>query len=246
MRLFDIMINMRNVNKIIVFALWLIMTLALILTMFGCSNVANSQGGVGAQDPISTFPHADGNRWEYDQTLVAGTLETLYSNKVCYFDGTTILDNGREVQNFIITTESGARILAVPGVLSSSNISYRYVDATGVYSYGSLENPLTTASLILPLPLGVGETWERGTGLTKASYEAVATEEITVPAGTFQTIKISWLDDDGSDYGYYEWYADGFGMVKSNLLTYVTSIDGEGHIVAEEAYWIEELASYNF
>lgn len=209
----------------------------------GCGQVINPKSS------ISSFPHQDGYRWEYKYTMTIGTSEVGSLKYIRYFNGTTTLSNGLTVQNFYITTEAMTQgintlnLVKTLGLPLSSSKSYLDITETGVYDYTSAGKPTTEASLILPLPLEVGKVWHSGIEEFILTYEAIAEEEIAVPAGTFRTVKVnkkSILFGE-SDYSYL-WYAEGVGMVKS--YTRISDVYWEGS--SEVVTMTEELVGKNF
>lgn len=218
----------------------------------GCGKAVNSPV------KLSYFPHEDGYRWEYRCRFVAGPSESSSFKRIRYFDGTTILPSGLTVQNFIVTDEVAAHAakafskINTFGLLLSSPKNYCYIDGTGVYSFGSSSYPATEAKLILPLPLEVGKVWQRGSGIFNLICEAVGEEEIAVPAGTYNAVKVNVRESSTTEPLYYEWYADGIGMVKFSYsyLTTTSTLDSEGRVVPvtseDQGYYIEELLSKIF
>ncbi len=203
-------------------------------------------GVIGCGESVKTstdfIPHVDGYRWEYKCYFLVGTSETSVFKRIRYLDGTTTLPNGLSVQNFIVTDEVNAQTTKAFGIPISTPGYYCYIDDTGVYRYGMLNHPTTEATLILPLPLEVGKIWQRGSILT---YEAIATEEVSVPAGTFNTVKVNLKGSGTTESEWYEWYAGGVGMVKISMDVFVTTIEGD-RIIPEPGYYIEELLGKNF
>jgi len=184
-----------------------------------------------------------------------GTLETSVLKRTRYFDGTTELSSDLIVQNFMVTDEvsafgisifSNIQMFMVPSIALQN---YLYVADTGVYDYGGHDDPTTEATLIVPLPLEIGKGWERGRA---SSFEAVAEEDVVVPAGNYKAMKV-FLDEDGlGEAAYYEWYAQDVGMIKSAMtFSYapmVIDIDGRAipSTMEVEGSYIEELVRKNF
>jgi hypothetical protein len=204
-------------------------------------------GGLGCGQPsksitplsISNFPHTDGSRWRYEFTTTKATSEIISSNFNQYFNGATLLPNGINAQNLVVsneTTSLGAK--AVKSFSPGFDGGYYYICETGVYYYGSLAAPTIESTLVLPLPLKVGDAWTAA----NVTYEALAEEEITVTAGTFNTVKVGATYYGGSTPIEYKWYADGVGMVKSwNLYFYV-----DDNRQMAEGSMVDELQSKNF
>jgi hypothetical protein len=182
------------------------------------------------------FPHNDGYSWEYTCRLTVGsTLESEWT-KTVYFDGTATLSDNRVVQKLLISEEVASASVKACSIVGGNG--YYQINDGGVYRYGNLSNPTTEATLILPFPLEVGNTWEReGMG----TFEVLGVETVEVPAGTFEVFKIGLQGDE-----FYEWYADGVGMVKSSISALVTRIENGRIVPGEEGIFTEELASKNF
>jgi len=234
-----------------------IFTLILVIGIAGCEEVQRPSA------ELNYFPHEDGYRWEYQCSSAYGISESSSFKRIRYFDGTATLPNSFIVQNFVCTEEALSQSAMVFGTvklfglpISRLGSTYLFIDETGVYSYGNPYNPTTEAGLILPLPLSIGKVWKRGHAESILTCEAFAAEEVTVPAGTYNTVKIRLkIGTAESDY-WYEWYADGVGMVKSSaeLLTQAVTLEevnGELRIIpitGESVVWYftEELLSKNF
>lgn len=171
----------------------------------GCGQVQKNSSGA-----VTNFPHTDDKRWLYKETTTLGTLETIYKTTQ-YFDGVATLESGLMVQRYRVSEEVVSESISAWRPINAFALpsgGFYYIDDSGVYRYYSITT--SEAELELPLPLDVGKTWQRN---ARASFEAVAREEIIVPAGTFIAIKIT--SKSFSDTEHYEWYADGVGLVKS-------------------------------
>ena len=203
--------------------LFVILVVSAIVGLVGC-------GVTGTSSTSGYFPHQDGYQWVYKGTFLIGTTESSVLKKTMSFNGATTLPSGLTVQNTIISEEVGAFAIKA----FDTPDSYYYVNENGVYTYGSSAYPTTEAMLIIPLPLEVGKTWNRGKDFV---CEAVTLEEITVPAGTFMAIKVQV-----GDSSFHEWYVDKVGLVKIFIdnVTFYTST-GEGVVGV-----FEELVSKNF
>lgn len=209
-----------------------LIALALILLtgfgMLGCGQTENLTAL-----SITNFAHENGYQWKHKYTVTEGTLETNTFNIIRCFDGETTLSNGIIAQNFIVSNVVNSTGSTADGIVRAFELpftsSFYYVCETGVYSYGFVTRPTTEATLILPLPLQIGKEWISSDG----TFRAIGEEEITVPAGTFKTIKVAFTFYGHSEPYTYEWYADEVGLIKSYTLF------GAGAI-------IEELLSKNF
>ncbi len=182
------------------------------------------------------FPHNDGYSWEYACKQTVGTSESSWT-KTYYFDGTATLSDGRIVQKLMVSEEATATSIKCSSFAGTSG--YYQIDDSGVRHYGSLSHPTTEATLILPFPLDVGNTWERG---AIGTFEVIGVETVDVPAGSFSTFKVG-LQEEGFEM--YEWYADGVGMVKSYMRFPCTNLE-DGRIVPVERVITCEVISKIF
>jgi len=230
------------INRINSVLLLVVLVFVVVMVILGCAQQGTE---VLTAQTQTYFPHEDGYLWEYRYSIISGETDTIASaTKVFYFDGNTTLSNGLVVQNFMLSTEALSLAVSAADTLKMFEISpglssYYYVSENGVYCYGTPVNPTTEAELIIPLPLQVGDVWTS----FGSTYEAIGTEEVTVPAGTFTTIKIYDSKDD-----LYKWYADGVGLVKLSLCFSIPLINEDGTIsVTEPEYhYIGELVNKNF
>ncbi len=217
-----------------------ILAWAAAVIMVGC--------GQSTQSVTDFIPHADGHTWEYECTFWDGTLEVAGSLKTRWFSGTTDL-NGVTVQNFHMTEEALVYLFGginAFGLPSSGSLAYYHIDDTGVYGYGTSASPAAQSVLVLPLPLEVGDEWERAYGDLTFYCSAAATELVTVPAGTFNAFKVHVTDSGTEEVSWDEWYADGVGMVKSAMYgVVVASLEG-GQIIPTTVDYFEELTEKNF
>jgi len=224
--------------------------LILVVGSGGCGKAGNT-----SSLSMSSYPHQNGNQWECKTTLTVGNSVNSTSIMKRYFDGETTLSNGLVAQNLCTSYEtSSAGVMAIKRIklfASPSSTSLYCVTGTGVYNYGTITYPTTEAAYLLPLPLDVGDIWTIVENLT---CEVIGEEEITVPAGTFRTLKVevNIFGSSGADQSdYYEWYADGVGLVKSSFsfLTLSSTIEGGRVILSTievESSLVEELVSKNF
>jgi len=216
--------------------LFLSVILASFWVLAGCGKVIDT-----SSNSLNNIPHVNGYSWDYTCKFIVGTSEASTFTKKRYFDGTINLANGLTAQIFKVTDEVASSSIPetiLKCIRASSTMCY-YQDQSGIYDYGNPQSPNSAASLILLLPLNTGKRWEIGTTY-KLTCEAVSAENITVPAGTFKTIKV--LVGDPTDE-YYEWYADGVGLVKISVKIMVLDPNGR---FANEGYYVEELAGKNF
>lgn len=196
---------------------------AALVGLIGCSQTAS-------QPAANYFPHENGYQWGYKNSIYVGTVEISSLNETRYIDGTTRLSSGLTVINFIMSDEA-----------SSPTTFYYYIDETGVYKYGSAAHPTTEADQILAFPLETGKEWVRGRSGPQTCV-AVGIEDIMVPAGAFKAMKVMVGDSD-----FYEWYAEGVGLVKTLVNLIVATFEaGTGRMITAEGAYIGELTSKNF
>lgn len=203
--------------------------------------------GQGVETSISFLPHADGYSWEYRGSLYVGTVENYAVRRIRYFDGTTTLSNDLIVQNFITSDEvitGSLSLLNTFAVPLPYDVTYCYINGTGVYDFGKPGSPTTEANLFLPLPLEIGKTWVREGVTDTFSCEVIGTETVSVSAGTFDAFKVGLSLSGTLEPIKYEWYADGVGMVKLSIED-ITIYSQTGEVIGTGTY-IEELVSKNF
>ncbi len=217
-------------KKIIIASIILALILVVGIGMVGCGQ--NPQG-------ISSnyFPHNDGYLWAYACKQTIGTSESP-GTRTYYFNGTTTLSDGKTVQKFMVSEEAGSAAVSIYGV-AGGNGNY-LIDGSGVYQYGNLSRSTIEAILILPFPLNVGRTWQRG---ALGTFEVLGVETVKVFAGTYQAIKVGLQEED---FEMYEWYADGVGLIKSYTKFPVTTEIDNGSATDEALILTEELVSKNF
>lgn len=224
-------------KKIIIGLIGLALILIAGFGMLGCGQTENLTAL-----SITNFAHENGYEWKHKYTVIEGTLESNTFNIIRRLDGETTLSNGIIAQNFVVSYEANPTGSTANGMVRAFGFpftsSFYYVCKTGVYSYGFVTRPTTEATLVLPLPLETGKVWTTSDG----TFKAIGEEEITVPGGTFEAIKVTFTFHGNSEPYIYEWYADGVGLVKSYTLFLYADKNGQ---VGEGAI-IEELLSKNF
>lgn len=217
----------------------IIIVLTLVMGIMGCGQVQKISS-------VTNFPHADGSSWQYKNTITYGTAEGIYI-ETHYFNGIATLESGLKVQNYSSSQEVVKNLLfntaQTVKALALSSAGYYLVNDSGVYYYYSVAT--SEAQLVVPLPLEVGQTWQDWQRDPVSSYEAVVREEITVPAGTFNAIKV--ISKGLVDWEYYAWYADGVGLVKSyNKISNVLIARPDGSTTSATYVATLELLSKNF
>jgi len=124
----------------------------------------------------SYFPLAVGNEWRY-----------LY-----YYDGEyrySVLNKVKGME----TMKDGAEVYAMFTYSPVLNEDVTYYCDTGdaIYVYQTEDDK---PSLFLQFPLGPNRSWISTDLINSVPYEVVGNEEITVPAGTFETWKVEVHD----------------------------------------------------
>lgn len=195
---------------------------AALVGLIGCSQLAS-------QPAANYFPRENGYSWVYkDSFITSGEVEITSETETRKVDGTTLLPSGLTAINFVSSSEWAV-----------SATTYYYVDGAGVYHYGTAAHPTTEAQQILAFPLEAGKVWTRSGSMI---CEAIGAEDVTVPAGTFRAMKVLV---GGTDY--YEWYADGVGLVKGQISLMIATLEaGTGRFIPTEGFYIVQLTSKNF
>jgi len=186
------------------------------LLVTGCGG-----GGDGGpqSDLTSYLPMAVGNNWSYDLRIRADLIVPTQAHpgwnvfvQTEEITGTALLQ-GTSYFVFQITRLANA---TYPELAYAPQ--YRRVDAQGVHA----RYPADPADFtLLQTPPQVGDTWADGV-FPNITYETVAIgEQVTVPAGTFDCVKVEMFDPDAlSGDGEYRfqrvdtWFAQGVGIVK--------------------------------
>jgi hypothetical protein len=228
-------------GKMVKYIVVLLLALITGILLVGCGRSSST-----AAATVTSIPHSDGNQWVYRNSMSIGTSEFAQKN-INYFNGTTVLPNGLRAHNYCLSVESYAATAmkhTTPKAMTiclPDNICL-LVNDSGVYCYGSINSPTTEGSQILPLPLAVGNKWQRDRDFY---CEAIAAEDVTVPAGTFKAIKVV-LTNSTSDEVYYEWWADGVGRVK--MYEYIPDLFFVNNGNSNQILYVgtQELLSKNF
>lgn len=131
--------------------------------------------------------------------------------------------NEGEQQTAVIKREqshSTAQPHATLAQITSAGVTLsRYTEPLLIQAAGLTENPWQhqPGITVLKSPLTMGQTWPgRQFQGGSETIQVVGTESVTVPAGTFQAIKINhqMRYDNGKADDLYYWYAPGVGTVK--------------------------------
>lgn len=141
----------------------------------------------------SCFPLTVGNEWRY---------LFYYDDHYQY----SILNKIKDIDTMQDGTQAYALYTYTPIIHES--VTYYYDTGTNIYVYQTeRDNP----SLFLQLPLELNKSWSSGDPFSSVSYQVVGQEEVTVPAGTFQTWKVEVNDVVFHRFIY---FADGVGYVQ--------------------------------
>jgi DUF3108-like len=172
------------------------------------------------------YPVVDGASWNYSISTGTQATHSLSVSQDKVFTITIQGDNS----TFTIEgqcTDDGIILMDVPGVSST-------------YSGEGGGSTLTTQNVdgvTLPNDVQAGDDWSQIISVTGASsdgevtlsatietnYTALGYEQVTVPAGTFEALKVEQTGTltmnggSGFDTHGYIWYAQGVGTVKSGL-----------------------------
>jgi hypothetical protein len=188
--------------------------LALLLALVAC---AASSPALGLQKPKAKEPPPDyfplraGDWWKYKSTATTGTSEftikVLKADKQA--DGTTL---------FEVETVAGTR--PVIHDWYSKPPGWVHVHKQ-LYLANSMTADFTPVRQYLKNPLGAGAEWSwKGKGMMGVAIDetskVVGAEEVVVPAGKFQAMKVATTVLQGSaTVSKTYWYANWIGLVKS-------------------------------
>ncbi len=180
------------------------------------------------------YPIVDGAQWNY--TGPTG----LFSHRLT-------VETGDE---FTIVVESGADTFIIRGLcLEGGDINLLQVPGTSLsYSGDNGSSSITTTSnegVTLPGDIQAGDDWSQTIGMEVSAsdqttnflldntYTAVGYETVTVPAGTFNALKIEQSTSMGGPEPTIQtlWYVQDVGLVKS--------------VIEVGETYVNELVSYN-
>jgi hypothetical protein len=101
------------------------------------------------------------------------------------------------------------------------------VTSEGVFRTALEEHRFDPPMCLLKLPAARGDSWPVKTNWTtpdwapgqrgiefRGSVLVAGVEKVTVPAGTFEALRVEARNDNGLFLGWHRWYAPGVGMVK--------------------------------
>lgn len=175
------------------------------------------------------YPVVDGTRWVYQGS------EGQFTHTI----STSAPDT------FTITVESGDDTFIIQGFCSEGDISLLNVPGNSLsYTGSSGGSSMTTTSnegVSLPGDIQLGDDWSQTIGVEVAAgnlsqsftiettYTALGYEAVSVPAGTFEALKIEQSSDMGSPNPTIQhlWYVQGVGLVKSDIVLQDQTITNE-------------------
>jgi hypothetical protein len=190
---------------------------------------ANNNNGVGDISEISPlckndyFPVVKGAKWVYKITIHQQNSD----DQVIYmlWEIAHILPDGFDMNNnFSKTTE-------FTPIDPASDSYYKWSCLPDGLASPSGENPI-------PKEMQTGSYWTRSLGASgqgefgEEKFTSLGVESITVPAGTFDAVKVQGVTRSLKGVTYFDWYVKGIGLVK----TYTES---------SLAWSIRELVSYS-
>jgi len=186
------------------------------------TSLAPSAGSTKDECGNPYYPVVEGASWTYR------VGETTATHTMTLDSGNTFVLNveGGDTSFTIdgICTDEGIFLMDVPGMSTTATTS----DGTGRVTTSGSEG------VTLPNDVQVDDEWSQTISANVAlgdspmavvidtQYKAVGYENVTVPAGTFQALRVdaqSTLDMAGnkSDFTQTLWYAEGVGTVKSDV-----------------------------
>ncbi len=174
------------------------------------------------------YPVVNGASWEYAFSDGSQATHSMAVGEDKTFTLTVQTDNSTFTLRGQCTDE-GIILMDVPGVSST----YSDYESGG----GSTLTTQNVEGVTLPNDIQVGDDWSQIISVAGASsdgevtltatietnYKALGYEQITVPAGTFNTLKVEQTGSmtmngaEGFDTHGYFWYVKGIGTVKSGL-----------------------------
>ena len=177
------------------------------------------------------FPVVNGASWTYQNTVQGETPFTEISSISINEDGTfTITETATESETVLTYGSCENEGIAI---FDSS-----YFPGTPLNdSDGSSHTTFSTDGVTIPNDIEVGDEWsqtisgdagsdggESNSGISiEVNYKAIGFETVTVPAGTFEAIKIEQSNSLPTESYFsampnrFTWYAEGVGIVKSEL-----------------------------
>ena len=198
------------------------------------------------------FPNAAGDQWEYTGT---NSLIGAYTRT-----DTTISSNEA---SFTQQSNLDAVTYSVPYDCSSTGLTSQ--NPVQQYAGALLNSPdapvdvklSSNSGTTLPVNIAPGDTWQQSADFEATStqvnvngrfvfeYTAAGVESVTVPAGTFNAmrvdgtirIQVTSLHVPAGTYSIMTWWAPGVGIVKSEGVSHVPGVDFTDSL---------QLASYAF
>ena len=177
------------------------------------------------------YPVVNGASWTYQNTVQGETpfteIDSISINEDGTFTITVTVTESETVLNYGSCENEGVAIF------DSSYFSGDYTDN----SNGSSHTTFSTEGVTIPNDIQVGDEWSQTLSTDPGSaggdpnsslaievtYKALGYETVTVPAGTFQALKIEQSNSLPTESFFaalphrFTWYAEGVGIVKSEL-----------------------------
>jgi hypothetical protein len=176
--------------------------------------------------PSEYFPLKKGVHWTYQVTDLKKTpakadpkmkvevvveKEEIYSRNKLTKDGKPAIE---KFTGFLLKSTSG----------QNSKVDQVVVLEDGIYRVHTAEVPLTPPLQIFKMPLKPGEKWvweansTSGKEVIKGTFTA-RQEKITVPAGTYNAIAITFVSDPsvGTPFEFTNWFVPKIGMAKHHV-----------------------------
>jgi hypothetical protein len=187
-----------------------VMSLTFGSMIFGAKSV---KSGVASE----YYPLNPGNVWTYKRTTAGET--NLFKIKVTEPENENskiivYYPNGNP-RSFVYYSENRQGIFKT-----------KEMGEGGVFEYHPLWQVLSSS-----MKIGATWSWESGNNKMKETARVVAAEEVTVPAGTFNTLLVEYkgVYHNGVPYTDKTWYAKGVGYVKDEFTIAGQTILSELH-----------------
>lgn len=157
---------------------------------------AKSTGGGDAKKDADYYPLKDKARWTY----VTPQGEWVWT--------TTLVASHKDGDEYKVSRQAAD---SEYGMVVRSK-------AEGILITQESGKPVEPGQWLLKYPMKEGTRWETKFAATEWSAEATKTEEIEVPAGKFEALRVAYASKDGKST-FEIWYAHGVGIVYSKMST---------------------------
>jgi hypothetical protein len=182
---------------------------------------------------VDYFPVKVGASWTFSGKSVAGSytrVSTITGMGTDNFQDQSVLtdSNGKQVATAESWNCSSAGLVQLGGPLAAT--------LQGLVE-GATMKTISTVGVTIPTHINPGDTWSQDTqlelttpngtisGTINYSFQAVGPEQVTVPAGTFNAMKVHVTSSSKSQISGipvtitsdgFDWFASGVGRVKSS------------------------------